>query len=171
MELSTLNERELAQVVTLWKRTSRELVTTFTGTSMRPTIDSGSEVIVKCDCAVNIGDVVAYCLADRLIVHRVAAASLDGEWFVVRGDALVIPDAIVLPRQMIVGNIVAVKRNGTFCDLADAPRPRRLTSFVDAICGRLARNEFLRRHVLRRFLRVARLFHRLWATATTGLSG
>jgi hypothetical protein len=167
--LPTLSERELAQVAALWRRTSRELVTCFTGTSMNPTIASGSDVIVHCGTSVRPGDVVAYCHGEQLIVHRVVALTDDGEWLVARGDAAIIPDPVLVPLQVVAGTVVSVKRNGVFCDLGPAPRLTLVTSIIDALCRSLAGKKMLHRHVLQRFLRAIRLVHRLLTAGAASL--
>lgn len=162
-ELGSLDQRELAQIVSLWKRTSRELVTRFTGTSMVPTIKSASEVVLKCDATAAVGDVIAYCLGEQLIVHRVIARSDDGEWLVARGDAAALPDPLVVPRDAVAGMITAVQRDGTLCPTGGPPRSPALTSLVDRICRVMVKRQFLCRRVLPRMLRGVRRLRALGA--------
>ncbi len=136
-DLSALSVRELAQVVDLWKRTSRELVTRFTGTSMHPTIASSSEVILRCGSSVNAGDIIAYCRGEQLIVHRVVAMSHRREWLIARGDASVVPDPLLIPSRAVVGTIVAVEQNGSLVHPGPAPRRAFRAAFVDAMCRAL----------------------------------
>ena len=149
--LPILNERELAQVATLWKRTSRELVTRFIGSSMNPTIPSESEVVLRCGSAVRDGDIVAYCRGDQLIVHRVVVLSRDGRWLIARGDALLTPDPALVPVESLVGTIVAVKREGAFAEPGPSPRSRPIALILDGVCRALVRSS-LPRSVVQRCL-------------------
>jgi len=100
----TLSNEELVAAAALWKRTGRELVTRFTGTSMQPTIADGAAVRLVCADDVSIGDVVAYVYGDRVIVHRIVAI-----WagrLVTRGDANVLPDPKLLESKDIIGKVV-----------------------------------------------------------------
>ena len=97
----TLTNEELIAVAALWKRTGREFVTRFTGTSMQPTIADGASVRLLCTDVVSVGDVVAYVYGDRVIVHRIVAIWSDR--FVTRGDASVLPDPMLLERNDIIG--------------------------------------------------------------------
>ena len=98
-----LTNAELVAVASLWKRSGRELVTRFSGSSMEPTIRDAAHVRLSCDDEAGIGDVIAYVYGDRVIVHRIVARW--GDRFVARGDANFLPDPILLERQQIIGRI------------------------------------------------------------------
>jgi signal peptidase I len=99
-----LTSEELVAVAALWKRTGREVITHFTGTSMQPTIADREAVTLRCADDVSIGDVVAYVYGDRVVVHRIVAIWSDR--FVTRGDANVLPDPKLLERSDIIGKVV-----------------------------------------------------------------
>ncbi|PYQ51089.1 MAG: hypothetical protein DMF59_08990 [Acidobacteria bacterium] len=57
--METLDAEHLRSVAALWRTTHRELRTSFQGSSMRPTIEPGETVILRCTDSVAPGDVVA----------------------------------------------------------------------------------------------------------------
>jgi len=114
----------LRGVASLWKKTNRELSVRFGGNSMRPTIEPGDEVRLRCTDDVDVGDVIVYVYLDRVIVHRLIARGT--EWLLTRGDAHTIPDPPV-QADAIVGKLIGV-----------APPPRRMMRNVAYVIARAA---------------------------------
>lgn len=88
---------------------------------MRPTIEPGEEVALACGAAFGEGDVVAYVRGDRLVLHRVLRLRPDRGYMVTRGDALVLPDALVTELAGVLGTVRGVRRGGELVPLAGAP--------------------------------------------------
>ena len=136
--MDVLGEEELAAVAKLWRRSGRELITSFSGTSMHPAIAPGQSVRIRCTPALVPGDVAAFLLADTVIVHRLAARSAEGRpvWWLFRGDANTLCDVPVLSADQIVGRIEAIQIGG---DLVPPPghspglRARILTAAAVAL--------------------------------------
>lgn len=82
------------------------------GYSMSPFIRDGDVLtIAPLTIAPRIGDVVAFVSSphDRLIVHRIIAATRDG--FLIKGDNVSEPDG-VMPREQLLGRVARVERDG-----------------------------------------------------------
>jgi hypothetical protein len=109
-------------VAALWKRTGREVVARFTGSSMEPTIPSGAEVRLRCGVEVGMGDVAAFLRDGHLIVHRVVGGSREAGWILTCGDALLLPDPPIRDFDTILGQVVEVRVGDRFEPLAAARR-------------------------------------------------
>jgi hypothetical protein len=103
-------EKEIVAVASLWRAARREVVTSFLGTSMMPTIAPGGEVVLDCGRAWNVGDIVALIDADHLIVHRIIAASPDRRWLMTRGDQRTIPDNPIEADEAVIGVITLMRK-------------------------------------------------------------
>jgi hypothetical protein len=97
--LESLSAAELAAIASLWRRERRELVTSFTGTSMLPAIAPGQQVVIDCGAEPAVGDVAVFRYDNQIGVHRVVARS--GSWLLTWGDANALPDEPVEPVQII----------------------------------------------------------------------
>ncbi len=151
--LRALTNEELVAVATLWKRSGRELVTRFTGSSMEPTIAGGADVTLLCSDDVTFGDVVAYVYVDRVIVHRIVAS-----WssrLVTRGDANLLPDPVLIEPQELIGKV------------ADAsPSPRSLSKTMVLLFMNGIARIFGSRNALR-LIGILRAVYRRLRPATT----
>jgi len=120
-----LDPVRLRGVAALWKKTNRELHVRFDGNSMRPTIEPGQEVLLRCTDDVSIGDVIVYIYLDRVVVHRLIAQT--PRWLLTRGDAHLIPDRPLQDRAAIIGRIEGV-----------GPAPRSLLRAASLAVARVA---------------------------------
>ena len=109
--LASLSAVELGAVAGLWKRERRELLTSFSGTSMQPAIVPGQMVVVECGIEPAVGDVAAFRINERIVVHRVVARS--ATWLLTWGDANSLPDEPVDPQRVIgaIRNVPAARRS------------------------------------------------------------
>jgi Peptidase S24-like len=125
---------QLEAVAALWKREKRELRVRFGGASMMPTIAPGSEVLLRCGLGPAPGEIAAFMLGNRLIVHRVIARSPAGTWVLTRGDASAIPDPPIR-ETAVIGTVVRVWHGDRF--VAPLPPPaspgRRLALSVSLL--------------------------------------
>lgn len=112
----------------VFRRHGREFAARFFGSSMEPTIPSGTEVLLHCGSAVTPSDVVALIREDRVLVHRLMARSQDGGWILTRGDSRLLPDLPVTDPEAVIGRVIRVRRGDAFVDLAPLPQslPQRL---------------------------------------------
>lgn len=81
------------------------------GSSMLPAIRPGDVITVR-RCGhegASPGEVVLFCREGRFFAHRVVARA--GEALITRGDAIAVPDAPVLPDELL-GKVVATERGG-----------------------------------------------------------
>ncbi len=73
--------------------------------SMVPTIDVGDMVIVDMgDKSLETGDIAAYMLEGRVVVHRVVSTS--SGVYITKGDALDEADSWIVSREMVIGKVV-----------------------------------------------------------------
>ena len=72
---------------------------------MEPVLISGAEVLLICGQGGAPGDVVAYRVGERVVVHRVVARAGGGGWIVTRGDARWLPDVPIAGPEAILGRI------------------------------------------------------------------
>ena len=100
--LESLNGSEVAVMTRLWRSQGRALSTSFSGTSMLPSIAPGETVVVGCGTEPAIGDVILYFVDKQPIVHRLVARSAN--WLMAWGDANPLPDLPVSP-ECVVGVI------------------------------------------------------------------
>ena len=136
--METLDAEHLRSVAALWRTTHRELRTSFQGSSMRPTIEPGETVILRCTDSVAPGDVVAVAQGRDVIVHRLVAMSVD-RWWLLRGDANNFCDVPVTDREAIVGRIESVERDGRLRVLDTPPPPRPFARAMTSIVRQLLR--------------------------------
>lgn len=130
--MEALRADQLLSIASLWKSTGRSLITSFSGGSMRPTIEPGERVILRCTEEVRAGDVAAVVLDSDVLVHRVVAVSAEPRWWLLRGDANLLCDLPVLRSSAIIGVVEGVERRGTFVPLGPVPAPLsvRLTTRI-----------------------------------------
>ena len=102
-------ENEILAVAALWRAARREVVTSFQGTSMLPTIAPGVEVLLDCGKEWQVGDIIAFVDSGHLAVHRIMAASSDRQWLLTRGDHRIIPDDPFEAKDAVIGVITRVK--------------------------------------------------------------
>lgn len=109
---------EWPAIASLWKKTGRELVARFGGTSMEPTISPEAELLLRCGDQAEPGDVIAVLIHDQVVVHRVEAR---GRGFILtRGDAQILPDVPVRDPAAVIGRVVGI-RQGEGWREPDAP--------------------------------------------------
>jgi Peptidase S24-like len=97
--LESLSAAEIDAVGALWKRQGRQLVTSFSGTSMLPSIVPGQPVTVICGIEPMVGDVAVFRYSDQVGVHRVVARS--SAWLLTWGDNNPLPDEPISPVRVI----------------------------------------------------------------------
>lgn len=131
-------------VLPMLRRAGRTLEFGFRGGSMRPAVPARSRLRIDPaahdDC--EVGRVVAYVAADRVMVHRVVYRPRSRRargYLILCGDRLVIPDPPVA-RNSIVGPVVGVQTEGRWT--VPGPPYRRLSarlraSFLAAFVGAL----------------------------------
>src|SRR5262245_57766853 len=111
--LQSLSADEIDAVGLLWKRQGRQFVTSFSGTSMLPSIAPGQPVTVLCGVEPMVGDVAVFRYSDQVGVHRVVARS--ASWLLTWGDNNPLPDEPVAPSRII----------GAIRDIPAAPKSLR----------------------------------------------
>lgn len=121
---------ELAAAARLWKKTGRELKARFGGSSMQPSLDPGSEVVLRCGAPVLVGDIVAYLADGRVVLHRVEAVSPRDGALLTRGDARWLPDLPVRDPETVLGVVTAVDRGEGLTPPPPAPPSAARTLFV-----------------------------------------
>ncbi len=112
-----LRGEQLLAVARLWRQTGRELVTSFEGRSMEPTIAAGQQVRVRCTHEVTVGDVVVVAQAEGVLVHRLIARG--NGWWLLRGDRRWICDPPVRTLEELIGRVEAVERGEDFGPVAE----------------------------------------------------
>lgn len=122
---------EWPAIAELWKRTGREIVARFGGSSMLPTIPPDVELLVRCGDRAEPGDVIAVLVHDQVVVHRVEAR---GHGFILtRGDAQVLPDVPIRDPAAVMGRVVGIRHGDDWRDPALAP-PSVSRTLVRALC-------------------------------------
>jgi hypothetical protein len=120
-EAEGLSGIQLEAIATIWKRERRELAARFGGSSMEPTIPPGAEVLLQCGVLPAPGEIAAFILGDRIMVHRVVTRSpVRGPWLLTRGDASAIPDPPIA-ETAVIGTVVRVRRGDRFVKPASPP--------------------------------------------------
>jgi hypothetical protein len=108
------NERMLA-LVSLMRKSSRELEFLLRGNSMGRALPDGSRirVVVAADDRFIVGQVLVYVAKDRLVVHRLVRSveSGNGHYLIARGDATVCCDLPVLASS-VLGTVVEYSTAG-----------------------------------------------------------
>jgi hypothetical protein len=133
-EVELLEGQALEAVTSLWRKTGRQLRARFGGSSMRPALPPGTEVLLRCGEAGAPGDVIAFLADGRLVVHRIVARAADGSWTLTRGDARVLPDVPILDPDAVLGRVAGVWRSASLEEVPagrDSPAGR----FVLRVCG------------------------------------
>lgn len=97
---------ELLAIAAIWKNQRRELVASFGGSSMEPSIRSGQPLRLLCGAGYEVGDVIAFVIEDQLGVHRVMAKY--DQWILTRGDARTLPDPPLCDLSRVVARIAEV---------------------------------------------------------------
>jgi hypothetical protein len=124
-------------VGTLWRAAGREVTAAFAGRSMEPTIAPGDLVSLHCGGEAAAGDVVAYLRGDTLVLHRLEAVDRRGRWWLLRGDANLVPDHLVTDQGRLVARVVSV-RAGEGEPHAPGPAPGGLARSLVLGLARLA---------------------------------
>jgi len=107
----------------LMARTRGELVASFRGSSMEPTVRDGAELLLRHGIAPSVGDIVAFlATGGSLVLHRVEAVSARDGSLLSRGDSLWLPDPPLRDTRAIVGVVVGVREGSGFVDPPSAPR-------------------------------------------------
>ena len=124
-----MNEAASA-VAALLKKSAREIESEVRGTSMAPTLFSGTRIKILCTAEpYQTGDIVAI-LADPLIVHRVVASAWcrSKRYLITRGDASWYCDLPVTEDQIL--GVVTTQYDGSRWHppraMVPPPRPRSL---------------------------------------------
>ena len=133
-EVELLEGQALEAVASLWRKTGRQLRARFGGSSMRPALPPGTEVLLRCGEVGAPGDVIAFLADGRLVVHRIVARAPDGSWTLTRGDARVLPDVPILDPDAVLGRVAGVWRAAS---LEEVPAGRDSPSgrFVLRVCS------------------------------------
>lgn len=119
---------EILAVASLWRAARREVITSFQGTSMLPTIRPGVEVVLDCARDWQIGDIIAFIDSGHLGVHRIVAASVDGQWLLTRGDHRIVPDRPFQAKNAVIGVITRIRTADDWIEPAPAPAPESYLS-------------------------------------------
>lgn len=144
----------------LLARSGGELRLSFSGVSMRPTLESGTEVVVDCGAEASPDSVCVVVLPDRLLVHRVITKG-DG-WLLTRGDSNPLPDPpLVLEHCTFLGVVSGIVAGE---DLLPLPpfRPTGVQRFLTSACETAVRVQRQLGYGFIRILWLARRF--LWLT-------
>jgi hypothetical protein len=113
---------ELIAIAAIWRSQRREIVTSFLGNSMLPTIAPGVEVTIDCAREWNDGDVIAFVGDGHLVVHRIVASSPDRRTLLTLGDYRIVPDAPIEDVNAIIGVITRIRSGNNWIDVPPAPR-------------------------------------------------
>lgn len=125
-----LTAQELTAISTLWRAVQRDLVTSFGGRSMTPTIVDQQRVLFRCGVMPGIGDVAVLRFGDRLIVHRLAARSSTDSWILTWGDGNSLPDEPAPDPTSLIGTIVAAEQNGQMVPIPPLPNSLKRTAIL-----------------------------------------
>jgi hypothetical protein len=108
---------------------SGEVRLKLTGTSMMTSMWPGDVVSVSKveDSELNVGQIVLYRDAGRLIAHRIVRMSDD--WLITRGDSMSQCDCPV-HRSDVICHVTKISRNGIAFSPAQSPGQRLLSSFL-----------------------------------------
>lgn len=109
-------ETELKNAAELLK-TQDEVMTRTRGTSMRPLLRQGRDIVVikRPNFPLNAGDVPLYRVKGKkeLVLHRILKVGGDGV-YIIRGDNLFVKEYVT--ESQIVGVMKAFYREGKYCD-------------------------------------------------------
>jgi hypothetical protein len=128
IDFESLRGGRLEAIAAIWRRERRQLAARFGGVSMEPTIAPSAEVLLQCGVHPGPGEIAAFTVANRILVHRVMARSPAGTWLLTRGDANAIPDPPISDIALI-GTVVRVRHGDQFVEPPGPPtsRGRRVT--------------------------------------------
>lgn len=126
--LTSFSGDELQAIASLWKRERRELTTSFSGTSMLPTIAPATQLVIACGDDARDGDIIFFIHRRQPVVHRLLSFSPNGRWMLTRGDANTVPD-LPVARDALVGRVKAI---------AGAPVPQQRETAVRSLARRIA---------------------------------
>ena len=111
-----MSETEFKNAEELLK-TQDEVMTRTKGTSMRPLLRQGRDIVVikRPDFPLKSGDAPLYRVKDKkeLVLHRILKVRRDGT-YIIRGDNLFVKEYIT--ESQIVGVMKAFYREGRYCD-------------------------------------------------------
>jgi hypothetical protein len=145
--LQSLGGEGLAAVAAIWVAQKRELLAAFGGVSMSPAIAPGQRVLLRCGVMPDVGEVAAYVLGDRLVVHRVVARDDRGVWLLTWGDANPLPDDPVDDPARVVGTISQIERDGAMESIPPASRSLKRRLILRLALLRKADVDSVRRRV------------------------
>jgi hypothetical protein len=102
----------------------RTVESTVRGPSMGASLPDGARIRIRLRrmATCTPGEVVAFLIGERLVVHRVVSAVAEDrreDFVLTRGDARIVPDPPV-PKSSVLGVVEAVERDG----LWESPPPR-----------------------------------------------
>jgi hypothetical protein len=107
--MSALTGERLTAVAAMWRRSGKQLVASFDGRSMLPSIQPGQPLTIDCSpFAPAAGDVIAFVHEGQVVVHRVVAAH---GWIVTRGDANRLVD-LPIGDSAVMGRVIAPVTQG-----------------------------------------------------------
>lgn len=131
-------ETELKNVEEVLK-TQDEAMALTRGTSMRPLLRQGRDIVVikRPQFPLKAGDVPLYKVSNRkeLVLHRILKVNADGS-YIIRGDNLYIKEHVL--EKQIVGVMKAFYREGKYCD-CEKSRKYRVYVFLNRISYPLRR--------------------------------
>jgi Peptidase S24-like len=142
---------ELVAIAGLWRAAGREVVTSFLGKSMLPTIAPGVEVTIDCARHWNIGDIIAYVADGRVVVHRIEVVSADRRTLLTRGDNRRVPDDPFDPSHTVIGVITRIRSGDQWIVPAPPPQSWLRKKIMGAALGALPRGSDHCRRRLRLF--------------------
>src|SRR5438045_7512179 len=119
-----------AAAASMWRARRRDIVASFGGTSMLPTIAPGEELRIDCGASPVIDDVVFFFKVGRPIVHRVVVIMESGVW--TRGDANRLPDGFIAI-DSVIGVARAISRGGEWMAI-ERTRSGPIAGFVLLVC-------------------------------------
>lgn len=104
----------------LWKKSGKQSEITISGTSMKPILSEGTQVLVKhSGRTIKIGDIVVYLRNNKLISHRVIRIKTEGEnkLYLTKGDSALRFDSPPIREEDVVGVVHAVLNGQNIIDL------------------------------------------------------
>ena len=125
-------ETDLKNVEELLK-TQDEVMSLTRGTSMRPLLRQGRDIVVikRPQFPLKVGDVPLYKVKSRkeLVLHRILKVNPDGS-YIIRGDNLFAKEHVL--ESQIVGIMKAFYREGKYCD-CEKSRKYKLYIFLNRV--------------------------------------
>jgi hypothetical protein len=132
-----LPPEQLLAMLSIFRKFRRVIELPIQGQSMGTTIAHGARIRIQCDATLSLrpGQVVAFLVGNRLIVHRVVYCGRYGHarhYLITQGDGAWLPDRPV-PLAAVVGPVLAVQAGETWQSLGmQTPWawPRRLLAIL-----------------------------------------